>query len=222
MSAYYLKQVVKDWSLATIYGGMFQFMILQVICIGLLVAFPQIALWFPETPAGSGARRRRFPRSTRRSSTSSARTPSRWKMTIGDRRPRRNSLALQRLVHAPRRPRAAGCNRPPQHPIIRAGGWRRTCPSPTGSGPEGSSPNEPDAGRLPASHYAVMPASCRRRASGTKVGTDDTNPCRYRPMQAPAAAGVVYCKSSIACGPVTWIPPARDDVAGMAKKKTTG
>jgi tripartite ATP-independent transporter DctM subunit len=49
MSAYYLKQVVKDWSLATIYGGMFQFMILQVICIGLLVAFPKIALWFPET-----------------------------------------------------------------------------------------------------------------------------------------------------------------------------
>ena len=49
MSAYYLKQVVKDWSLTTIYGGMFQFMILQVICIGLLVAFPQIALWFPET-----------------------------------------------------------------------------------------------------------------------------------------------------------------------------
>ena len=28
MSAYYLKQVVKDWSLATIYGGMFQFMII--------------------------------------------------------------------------------------------------------------------------------------------------------------------------------------------------
>ena len=49
MSAYYLKQVVKEWSLATIYGGMFQFMILQVICIGLLIAFPQIALWFPET-----------------------------------------------------------------------------------------------------------------------------------------------------------------------------
>jgi tripartite ATP-independent transporter DctM subunit len=49
MSAYYLKQVVKDWSLSTIYGGMFQFMIIQVVCIGLLVAFPQIALWFPET-----------------------------------------------------------------------------------------------------------------------------------------------------------------------------
>jgi tripartite ATP-independent transporter DctM subunit len=49
MSAYYLKQVVKEWSLATIYNGMFQFMILQVICIGLVITYPQIALWFPET-----------------------------------------------------------------------------------------------------------------------------------------------------------------------------
>jgi tripartite ATP-independent transporter DctM subunit len=49
MSAYYLKQVVKEWSLATIYNGMFQFMILQVICIGLLITYPQIALWFPGT-----------------------------------------------------------------------------------------------------------------------------------------------------------------------------
>jgi TRAP-type mannitol/chloroaromatic compound transport system permease large subunit len=48
MSAYYLKQVVKDWSLVTIYAGMFQFMILQVICVGLLVAVPSIATWFPE------------------------------------------------------------------------------------------------------------------------------------------------------------------------------
>ena len=47
MSAYYLKQVVKGWSLATIYAGMFQFMILQVLCVGLLVAVPAIATWFP-------------------------------------------------------------------------------------------------------------------------------------------------------------------------------
>jgi len=33
MSAYYLKQVVKDWSLATIYKGMFEFMMLQVLAI---------------------------------------------------------------------------------------------------------------------------------------------------------------------------------------------
>ena len=48
MSAYYLKQVVKDWSLATIYKGMFEFMILQVIAISLIIAFPKIATTFPE------------------------------------------------------------------------------------------------------------------------------------------------------------------------------
>jgi tripartite ATP-independent transporter DctM subunit len=48
MSAYYLRQVVRDWSLATIYAGMFQFMILQIICVALLIAFPKIATWFPE------------------------------------------------------------------------------------------------------------------------------------------------------------------------------
>jgi tripartite ATP-independent transporter DctM subunit len=49
MSAYYLKQVVKEWSLKTIYAGMFQFMILQVICIVILLMFPPVATWFPET-----------------------------------------------------------------------------------------------------------------------------------------------------------------------------
>jgi tripartite ATP-independent transporter DctM subunit len=49
MSAYYLKQVVKSWSLATIYAGMFQFMILQVLVVGVLIAFPPIITWFPET-----------------------------------------------------------------------------------------------------------------------------------------------------------------------------
>ncbi|GIK97741.1 MAG: C4-dicarboxylate ABC transporter permease [Alphaproteobacteria bacterium] len=49
MSAYYLKQVVKDWSLATIYAGMFQFMFLQVLVVAALVIFPPIATWFPHT-----------------------------------------------------------------------------------------------------------------------------------------------------------------------------
>jgi TRAP-type mannitol/chloroaromatic compound transport system permease large subunit len=60
MSAYYLKQVTKDWSLATIYNGMFQFMVLQIICITILVAFPKIATWFPETLQAS-ARARPIP-----------------------------------------------------------------------------------------------------------------------------------------------------------------
>jgi tripartite ATP-independent transporter DctM subunit len=48
MSAYYLKQVVKEWSLATIYKGMFEFMVLQCLAIALLVAFPQIATYLPD------------------------------------------------------------------------------------------------------------------------------------------------------------------------------
>jgi len=47
MSAYYLKQVVKEWPLATIYKGMFEFMLLQVVAIALIIAFPRIATWFP-------------------------------------------------------------------------------------------------------------------------------------------------------------------------------
>jgi TRAP-type mannitol/chloroaromatic compound transport system permease large subunit len=48
MSAYYLKQVVKEWSLGTIYKGMFQFMGLQCIAIAIVMFVPGIATWFPE------------------------------------------------------------------------------------------------------------------------------------------------------------------------------
>jgi tripartite ATP-independent transporter DctM subunit len=47
MSAYYLKQVAPQWSLGTIYRGMADFMVLQVIALVLLLLFPEIALWFP-------------------------------------------------------------------------------------------------------------------------------------------------------------------------------
>jgi tripartite ATP-independent transporter DctM subunit len=47
MSAYYLKQVVPQWSLATIYRGMADFMVIQVIALFLVLTFPEIALWFP-------------------------------------------------------------------------------------------------------------------------------------------------------------------------------
>jgi TRAP-type mannitol/chloroaromatic compound transport system permease large subunit len=48
MSAYYLRQVVKEWSLLTIYKGMFEFMMLQVVAITLVIIFPSIAIWFPQ------------------------------------------------------------------------------------------------------------------------------------------------------------------------------
>jgi tripartite ATP-independent transporter DctM subunit len=47
MSAYYLKQVVKEWSLGTIYKGMFEFMLLQCVAVALLVIFPEIATYLP-------------------------------------------------------------------------------------------------------------------------------------------------------------------------------
>ncbi|HJY75719.1 MAG TPA: TRAP transporter large permease subunit [Burkholderiales bacterium] len=48
MSAYYLKQVVKDWSLLTIYKGMFEFMVLQCIAISIVMFVPGIATYLPE------------------------------------------------------------------------------------------------------------------------------------------------------------------------------
>jgi tripartite ATP-independent transporter DctM subunit len=48
MSAYYLKQVVKQWNLRTIYSGMMDFMVIQCIAVVLVLIFPQIAMWFPE------------------------------------------------------------------------------------------------------------------------------------------------------------------------------
>jgi hypothetical protein len=39
---------VKEWSLLTIYKGMFEFMFLQVIAIFLIVMIPAIATFLPE------------------------------------------------------------------------------------------------------------------------------------------------------------------------------
>jgi tripartite ATP-independent transporter DctM subunit len=47
MSAYYLKNVMPQWGLGMIYRGMVQFMVIQVVCVVLLLAWPEIALWLP-------------------------------------------------------------------------------------------------------------------------------------------------------------------------------
>lgn len=47
MSAYYLKQVVPQWSLGTIYRGMADFMIIQVIAIIVVMSIPQVSTWLP-------------------------------------------------------------------------------------------------------------------------------------------------------------------------------
>jgi tripartite ATP-independent transporter DctM subunit len=54
MSAYYLKQVVPQWSLSTIFKGMYSFMVIQCIAVALVMIFPQLATWLPER-MGAGA-----------------------------------------------------------------------------------------------------------------------------------------------------------------------
>jgi tripartite ATP-independent transporter DctM subunit len=47
LSAYFLKGVVPQWSLKDIYAGMVQFMVLQLLAVGLLLLFPRLATWLP-------------------------------------------------------------------------------------------------------------------------------------------------------------------------------
>jgi len=47
MSAYYLRNVVPQWSLTLIYKGMADYMVIQALVLIVLLLFPQIALWLP-------------------------------------------------------------------------------------------------------------------------------------------------------------------------------
>jgi TRAP-type mannitol/chloroaromatic compound transport system permease large subunit len=38
---------VPEWKLSDINAGMIQFMLLQLVGLGLVLAFPQLALWLP-------------------------------------------------------------------------------------------------------------------------------------------------------------------------------
>ena len=53
MSAYYLQTVVPDWSLKDIYIGMVQFMVLQLVGVGIILRFPQISLALPNLLYGT-------------------------------------------------------------------------------------------------------------------------------------------------------------------------
>src|SRR6185436_19591047 len=49
MSAYYLRNVVPQWSLGLIYRGMGDFMVIQVICLAIIMVFPDLVLWLPRS-----------------------------------------------------------------------------------------------------------------------------------------------------------------------------
>jgi TRAP-type mannitol/chloroaromatic compound transport system permease large subunit len=48
MSAYYLRNVVPQWNLGTIYKGMADYMVIQVFVLIVLLLYPKIALWLPQ------------------------------------------------------------------------------------------------------------------------------------------------------------------------------
>ena len=47
MSAYYLRNVVPAWSLLTIYKGMAEFMVIQIVCLLMVIFWPAVVLWLP-------------------------------------------------------------------------------------------------------------------------------------------------------------------------------
>jgi uncharacterized membrane protein len=69
MSAYYLKQVVPQWSLGTIYKGMFDFMGIQVFAILIVFFVPAIALWLPTTLTAQATAERKAPSSAEDAAT---------------------------------------------------------------------------------------------------------------------------------------------------------
>jgi hypothetical protein len=72
MSAYYLKQVVPQWSLGTIYKGMFDFMWIQCGCILIVLFVPSIALWLPTTVTAKATLERMAPSSAEDAATESS------------------------------------------------------------------------------------------------------------------------------------------------------
>ncbi len=69
MSAYYLKQVVPQWSLGTIYRGMFDFMGIQCAAILIVLFIPSIALWLPTTLTARATLERMAPSSAEDAAT---------------------------------------------------------------------------------------------------------------------------------------------------------
>jgi tripartite ATP-independent transporter DctM subunit len=72
MSAYYLKQVVPQWSLGTIYKGMFDFMGIQCAAILMVLFVPSVALWLPTTLTAQSTLERMAPSSADDAATEKA------------------------------------------------------------------------------------------------------------------------------------------------------
>ena len=84
----------------------------------------------------------------------------------------------------------SACFPPPLARYKSSGGWRWTSHSPTGSGPEGSSPNEHGSGRSSASHpFSAMISASQRGRQSDGTMSETVKPSDQGPGEAPEGAG---------------------------------
>jgi len=102
MSAYYLKQVVPQWSLGTIYKGMFDFMWIQCICILIVLFVPSIATWLPTTLTARATIERMAPSSVEDAATENAQGKGSLEEEYGSETPKTDSLEKEYKSETPK------------------------------------------------------------------------------------------------------------------------
>jgi tripartite ATP-independent transporter DctM subunit len=102
MSAYYLKQVVPQWSLATIYKGMFDFMWIQCICILIVLSVPSIATWLPTTLTAQATIERMAPSSAEDAATEDAQGSGSLEEEYSSETPKTDSLEEEYKSETPK------------------------------------------------------------------------------------------------------------------------
>ncbi len=102
MSAYYLKQVVPQWSLATIYKGMFDFMWIQCICILIVMFVPNVATWLPTTLTERATIERMAPSSAEDAATENAQGKGSLDEEYGSETPKTDTLEEEYKSETPK------------------------------------------------------------------------------------------------------------------------
>ena len=88
-------QVVPQWSLGTIYKGMFDFMWIQCACILLVLYVPSIALWLPTTLTAQATIERMAPSSAEDAATENAQGKDSLEEEYGSETPKEEGAATE-------------------------------------------------------------------------------------------------------------------------------
>src|SRR3989339_2144274 len=102
MSAYYLKQVVPQWNLATIYRGMFDFMWIQCAAILIVLYVPAISLWLPTTLTERATIERMAPSSEEDAATEEAQGETSLEEEYGSETSKDDALEAEYTSETPR------------------------------------------------------------------------------------------------------------------------